>query len=94
MLERDPIAQSTVNLRSCTLFVPTNQAFQKHQGNASLLYHMGECILVNFPIKIPLIIFCNSMVKLCYRRSWKLHYHYQQPEEKVLSLLKAIVVEQ
>ncbi|KAM7361182.1 fasciclin 1 Fas1 domain-containing isoform 4-T10 [Cochliomyia hominivorax] len=41
LLEQNPIANSTLSLRSCTLFVPTNEAFQRHHGTTYVLYHMA-----------------------------------------------------
>ncbi|KAH8388654.1 hypothetical protein KR093_011727 [Drosophila rubida] len=40
LLEQNPVANSTLTLRSCTIFVPTNEAFQRYKGNAQVLYHM------------------------------------------------------
>lgn len=41
LLERDPVANLTLSLRSCTLFVPTNAAFQRFHGSTNVLYHIG-----------------------------------------------------
>ncbi|XP_016977798.1 fasciclin-1 isoform X2 [Drosophila rhopaloa] len=41
LLESDPIANSTLSLRSCTIFVPTNEAFQRYKSKtAHVLYHI------------------------------------------------------
>ncbi|KAH8310250.1 hypothetical protein KR044_000232 [Drosophila immigrans] len=42
LLEQNPVANATLTLRSCTIFVPTNEAFQRYKGNAQVLYHMSE----------------------------------------------------
>ncbi|XP_041447653.1 fasciclin-1 isoform X15 [Drosophila obscura] len=39
-VEQNPIANATLTLRSCTLFVPTNEAFQRYKGNIHVLYHI------------------------------------------------------
>uniref|UniRef100_A0A1I8PTQ0 FAS1 domain-containing protein n=1 Tax=Stomoxys calcitrans TaxID=35570 RepID=A0A1I8PTQ0_STOCA len=42
LLESNQIANSTLSLRACTLFVPTNEAFQRHKNKATyVLYHMA-----------------------------------------------------
>ncbi|XP_073819047.1 fasciclin 1 Fas1 domain-containing isoform X17 [Musca autumnalis] len=42
LLEQNQIANSTLSLRACTLFVPTNEAFQRHKNKATyVLYHMA-----------------------------------------------------
>ncbi|KAI8122940.1 Fasciclin-1 [Lucilia cuprina] len=41
LLEQNPIANSTLSLRACTLFVPTNEAFQRHHDTTYVLYHMA-----------------------------------------------------
>ncbi|XP_032595687.1 fasciclin-1 isoform X6 [Drosophila grimshawi] len=40
LLEQNPVANSTLSLRSCTIFVPTNEAFQRHKGPTHVLYHI------------------------------------------------------
>ena len=41
LLERNEAATSTLKHRAVTLFAPTNQAFQRYQGNrTNVLYHM------------------------------------------------------
>ncbi|XP_023035377.1 fasciclin-1 isoform X5 [Drosophila willistoni] len=40
LLEQNPVANSTLALRSCTIFVPTNEAFQRHTGTTHVLYHI------------------------------------------------------
>ncbi|XP_034117176.1 fasciclin-1 isoform X1 [Drosophila albomicans] len=40
LLEQNPVANATLALRSCTIFVPTNEAFQRYKGTAQVLYHM------------------------------------------------------
>ncbi|XP_017111195.1 fasciclin-1 isoform X5 [Drosophila elegans] len=41
LLESNPIANSTLSLRSCTIFVPTNEAFQRYKSKtAHVLYHI------------------------------------------------------
>ncbi|KAH8368974.1 hypothetical protein KR200_001176 [Drosophila serrata] len=41
LLEANPIANSTLSLRSCTIFVPTNEAFQRYKSKtAHVLYHI------------------------------------------------------
>ncbi|XP_030371302.1 fasciclin-1 isoform X3 [Scaptodrosophila lebanonensis] len=40
LLEQNPVANSTLSLRSCTIFVPTNEAFQRHRGSTHVLYHI------------------------------------------------------
>lgn len=42
LLEQNPVANSTLSLRSCTIFVPTNEAFQRHKGPTHVLYHISE----------------------------------------------------
>ncbi|XP_070142436.1 fasciclin-1 isoform X1 [Drosophila kikkawai] len=42
LLESNPIANSTLSLRSCTIFVPTNEAFQRYKSKtAHVLYHIS-----------------------------------------------------
>ncbi|XP_037942590.1 fasciclin-1 isoform X3 [Teleopsis dalmanni] len=41
LLEQNVVANYTLSLRSCTLFVPTNEAFQRHHGNTHVLYHIA-----------------------------------------------------
>ncbi|XP_055908400.1 fasciclin-1 isoform X3 [Eupeodes corollae] len=46
LLEQNPIANSTLALRAVTVFVPTNEAFQRHHAsNTSVLYHMATVAL-------------------------------------------------
>ncbi|KQS38913.1 uncharacterized protein Dere_GG21753, isoform D [Drosophila erecta] len=41
LLESNQIANSTLSLRSCTIFVPTNEAFQRYKSKtAHVLYHI------------------------------------------------------
>uniref|UniRef100_A0A0A1XJX4 Fasciclin-1 n=1 Tax=Zeugodacus cucurbitae TaxID=28588 RepID=A0A0A1XJX4_ZEUCU len=40
LLEQNIIANSTLTLRPCTVFVPTNAAFQRHNGSKHVLYHI------------------------------------------------------
>ncbi|XP_017874315.1 PREDICTED: fasciclin-1 isoform X14 [Drosophila arizonae] len=40
LLEQNPVANATLSLRSCTIFVPTNEAFQRHKGPTHVLYHI------------------------------------------------------
>ncbi|XP_034130458.1 fasciclin-1 isoform X15 [Drosophila guanche] len=40
-VEQNPIANATLTLRSCTIFVPTNEAFQRYKGNIHVLYHIS-----------------------------------------------------
>ncbi|XP_017464852.1 PREDICTED: fasciclin-1 isoform X3 [Rhagoletis zephyria] len=40
LLEQNIIANSTLTLRPCTVFVPTNAAFQRHHGPTHVLYHI------------------------------------------------------
>ncbi|XP_041675375.1 fasciclin-1 isoform X7 [Drosophila eugracilis] len=41
LLESNQIANSTLTLRSCTIFVPTNEAFQRYKSKtAHVLYHI------------------------------------------------------
>ncbi|XP_017039638.1 fasciclin-1 isoform X3 [Drosophila ficusphila] len=41
LLESDLVANSTLALRSCTIFVPTNEAFQRYKSKtAHVLYHI------------------------------------------------------
>ncbi|KAH8306310.1 hypothetical protein KR018_007383 [Drosophila ironensis] len=40
LLESNAIANSTLSLRSCTIFVPTNAAFQRYKKTAHVLYHI------------------------------------------------------
>ncbi|KPU79666.1 uncharacterized protein Dana_GF17065, isoform E [Drosophila ananassae] len=41
LLESNAIANSTLSLRSCTIFVPTNEAFQRYKSKtAHVLYHI------------------------------------------------------
>ncbi|XP_034488533.1 fasciclin-1 isoform X2 [Drosophila innubila] len=40
LLEQNQVANSTLALRSCTIFVPTNEAFQRHKGTTHVLYHI------------------------------------------------------
>ncbi|KAM8703079.1 hypothetical protein ACLKA7_005417 [Drosophila subpalustris] len=40
LLEQNPVANATLALRSCTIFVPTNEAFQRHNGTTHVLYHI------------------------------------------------------
>jgi len=43
LLESNQIANSTLSLRSCTIFVPTNEAFQRYKSKtAHVLYHISE----------------------------------------------------
>ena len=42
LLEQDSIANSTLALRACTVFVPTNAAFQKFKGTPEVLYHISK----------------------------------------------------
>ncbi|XP_003736532.1 fasciclin-1 isoform X13 [Drosophila persimilis] len=39
-VEQNPIANATLTLRSCTIFVPTNEAFQRYKGSIHVLYHI------------------------------------------------------
>ncbi|XP_052836698.1 fasciclin-1 isoform X12 [Drosophila gunungcola] len=42
LLESNAIANSTLSLRSCTIFVPTNEAFQRYKSKtAHVLYHIS-----------------------------------------------------
>uniref|UniRef100_U5EXZ7 Putative fasciclin 1 n=1 Tax=Corethrella appendiculata TaxID=1370023 RepID=U5EXZ7_9DIPT len=42
LLERSKAAMSSLEYRSCTLFAPTNQAFQRYAGNrTNVLYHLS-----------------------------------------------------
>lgn len=41
-MEQNPVANSTLSLRSCTIFVPTNEAFQRHKGPTHVLYHISK----------------------------------------------------
>ncbi|XP_068155177.1 fasciclin-1 isoform X5 [Drosophila tropicalis] len=40
LLEQNAVANSTLALRSCTIFVPTNEAFQRHTGTTHVIYHI------------------------------------------------------
>ncbi|EDX12653.1 GD19117 [Drosophila simulans] len=41
LLESNQIANSTLSLRSCTIFVPTNEAFQRYKSKTThVLYHI------------------------------------------------------
>lgn len=45
LVERDISANNTIMYRQCTLFAPTNRAFQRHpelKVKASVHYHLGE----------------------------------------------------
>ncbi|XP_037891845.1 fasciclin-1 isoform X3 [Glossina fuscipes] len=41
LIRTDPVANSTLQLRSCTLFVPTNAAVRKYNGTILVSYHMA-----------------------------------------------------
>uniref|UniRef100_A0A1A9WY58 FAS1 domain-containing protein n=1 Tax=Glossina brevipalpis TaxID=37001 RepID=A0A1A9WY58_9MUSC len=47
LIKKDPVANSTLQLRSCTLFVPTNAAVRKYNGTILVSYHMGEVYVNN-----------------------------------------------
>lgn len=44
LIRTDAVANSTLQLRSCTLFVPTNAAVRKYNGTILVSYHMGMYI--------------------------------------------------
>ena len=45
LVERDITANNTIMYRQCTVFAPTNRAFQRYpelKVKASVLYHLGK----------------------------------------------------
>lgn len=45
LLERDDAGKSTLKYRTVTMFVPTNEAFQRYQRqNPKILYHIGKIL--------------------------------------------------
>lgn len=61
LLEMNPVAMSALQYRPLTIFAPTNQAFQRFIGNASVLYHICK-----YYTYIIYTFYCSMVVK-CLR---------------------------
>lgn len=63
---------SNLQLRSLTMFAPTNEAFQKYKGNVTQVqYHMCKCSIVFY---IYMSLFAYKYLRLEYNNLRNISY--------------------